>query len=54
MNRDKGLQLYNIKELLNNKYVIPIYQRNFAWTYLLFNNSLILYNCNPLSLFIIF
>lgn len=32
MNRDKGLQLYNIKELLNNKYVIPIYQRNFAWS----------------------
>ena len=32
MNRDKGLQLYNIKELLNNKYVIPIYQRHFAWS----------------------
>ena len=26
-------ELYNIKELLNNenKYVIPIYQRNFEW-----------------------
>ncbi|TKZ36432.1 DUF262 domain-containing protein [Brachyspira catarrhinii] len=32
MNRDKELQLYNIKELLNNEYVIPIYQRNFAWS----------------------
>lgn len=32
MSRDRELQLYNIKKLLNNKYVIPIYQRNFAWS----------------------
>lgn len=32
MHSDEKLQLYNIKELLNNKYVIPIYQRNFAWS----------------------
>lgn len=32
MSNNNNLKSYNIKELLdNNKYVIPIYQRNFAW-----------------------